>query len=117
MIQRRAEAAIFLVVMVLFGVGLHKINTNTTDTLQAQENHSSMLAYTICTARNESIVKSNVRWQNEKDAWTAAAVAREAQAKTADPADKKIDLDAAKVYRKVADSITPYTQTDCGAKP
>ncbi len=119
------QIALMLAVFTLILFGVHKYDTNTQAQIQANQDqiaynthHAQELAWTICNARNVAIGKSNVRWHNEKLAWTAAATARRGSAAVeTDPAVKKIDLDAAKVYQNVADSIVPYTTTPCGAKP
>jgi hypothetical protein len=108
---------LMLLVFAIILFGVHKNDMSTQNQLRAQAHHSAALAYTICTARNANLVRSNLRWGNEKLAWTAAADARRASAKLATPAEAKIDLDAAKTYQAVADSIVPYAGTLCGQKP
>ncbi len=112
------SVGLMLVVFTIILFGVHKADTNTQDRINANTHRAQVLAYNICVARNAAIVKSNTRWNNEKDAWTAAAEARRGGAKLdTDPAKKKLDLKAAAVYERVANSITPTPQTPCGSKP
>ena len=113
-----APIALMLLVFTIILLGVRKNDLNTQGQIKAQAEHAQVLAWNICIARNTGITASNARWQNEKAAWTVAAIARREQANTStDPVEKRINNQAADTYQRVSDSIVPYPLTLCGDKP
>ena len=106
---------IFAVIVALFGIALHKIDVNS---FEQQAKTSSQLAYKVCNSRNAAITESNKRWNDEKAAWTAAALARNTSGEQENnPILKKSDRIAAAEYQQVANDIVPYPLLNCGTAP
>ena len=71
------------------------------------------VAHATCEARNQGIIRSNGRWALEKKAWNTAAKAREASAAVETGVQRDIDIQAALVYRQVANAFVPYETIPC----